>query len=124
MGDWCQFGIVRLKSDLLLQLRVGELHRVRPAASPNDRVHGHNDYWDGYVFLRPRRTGGKPTDVDGDEQMMMISICKSMPDLHVTIEDMVAEVRSDVETCRFSVLFLRLGKRTRSQIEVFARLAK
>ena len=32
-GRLCQFGIVRLKSDLLLQLRLGELHRVRPAAS-------------------------------------------------------------------------------------------
>ena len=34
--------------------------------------------------------GGKPTSVDGDEQMM-IAMYKSMPDLHVTIEDMIAE---------------------------------
>ena len=40
--------------------------------------------------------GGKPTGVDGDEQMM-IAMYKSMPDLHVTIEEMVAEGRqSDV----------------------------
>jgi hypothetical protein len=32
---------------------------------------------------------GKPTGVDGDEQMM-IAMYKSMPDLHVTIEEMVA----------------------------------
>ena len=34
--------------------------------------------------------GGKPTGVEGDEQMM-IAMYKSMPDLHVTIEDMIAE---------------------------------
>lgn len=34
--------------------------------------------------------GGKPTGVDGDEQMM-IAMYKSMPDLDVTIEEMVAE---------------------------------
>ena len=34
--------------------------------------------------------GGKPTDVDGDEQMM-INMYKTMPDLHLMIEDMVAE---------------------------------
>ena len=41
--------------------------------------------------------GGKPTGVDGDEQMM-IAMYKSMPDLHVTIEDMVAE--GDKVMCR------------------------
>ena len=34
--------------------------------------------------------GGKPTDVVGDEQMM-VGMYKVMPDLHLTIEDMVAE---------------------------------
>ena len=33
---------------------------------------------------------GKPTGVDGDEQMMIV-MYKSMPDLHVTIEEMVAK---------------------------------
>jgi len=34
--------------------------------------------------------GGKPTGVEGDEQMMM-GMYKAMPDLHLTIEDMIAE---------------------------------
>jgi predicted ester cyclase len=34
--------------------------------------------------------GGKPTGVDGDEQMML-SMYKAMPDLHLTIEEMIAE---------------------------------
>jgi predicted ester cyclase len=33
---------------------------------------------------------GKPTGVDGDEQMM-IAMHRSMPDLRLTIEDMIAE---------------------------------
>src|SRR5215475_5054953 len=41
--------------------------------------------------------GGKPTGVDGDEQMM-IAMYNSMPDLRVTIEDMVAE--GDKVMCR------------------------
>jgi predicted ester cyclase len=41
--------------------------------------------------------GGKPTGVDADEQMM-IAMYKSMPDLHVTIEEMVAE--GDKVMCR------------------------
>lgn len=41
--------------------------------------------------------GGKPTGVQGDEQLMM-AMYKSMPDLHVTIEDMVAE--GDKVVCR------------------------
>jgi len=41
--------------------------------------------------------GGKPTGIDGDEQMMIV-MYKSMPDLHVTIEDMVAE--GDKVMCR------------------------
>lgn len=41
--------------------------------------------------------GGKPTSVDGDEQMML-AMYKSMPDLHLTIEDMIAE--GDKVMCR------------------------
>ena len=49
---------------------------------------------DFYDHLGP---GGKPTGIDGDEQMMIV-MYKSMPDLHVTIEDMVAE--GDKVMCR------------------------
>jgi predicted ester cyclase len=41
--------------------------------------------------------GGKPTDLAGDEQMM-IAMYKSMPDLRVTIEDIIAE--GDKVMCR------------------------
>ena len=41
--------------------------------------------------------GGKPTDVQGDEQMM-IAMYKAMPDLHLTIEEMIAE--GDKVVCR------------------------
>jgi hypothetical protein len=41
--------------------------------------------------------GGKPTDVAGDEQMML-AMYTSMPDLHLSIEDMVAE--GDKVVCR------------------------
>jgi predicted ester cyclase len=41
--------------------------------------------------------GGKPTGVNGHEQMM-IAMYKSMPDLHLTIEDMIAE--GDKVVCR------------------------
>ncbi len=41
--------------------------------------------------------GGKPTGVDGDEQMML-GMYKAMPDLRLTIEDMVAE--GDKVVCR------------------------
>ena len=41
--------------------------------------------------------GGKPTGVDGDEQMM-INMYKAMPDLHLTIEEMIAE--GDKVVCR------------------------
>lgn len=41
--------------------------------------------------------GEKPTDLAGDEQMM-VGVYKTMPDLHVTIEDMVAE--GDKVVCR------------------------
>jgi predicted ester cyclase len=41
--------------------------------------------------------GGKPAGVEGDEQMM-IAMYKSMPDLRLTIEDMIAE--GDKVMCR------------------------
>jgi predicted ester cyclase len=41
--------------------------------------------------------GGKPTGVDGDEQMML-GMYKAMPDLRLTIEDMIAE--GDKVMCR------------------------
>jgi predicted ester cyclase len=41
--------------------------------------------------------GGKPTDMVGDEQMML-GMYHAMPDLHLTIEDMVAE--GDKVVCR------------------------
>ena len=41
--------------------------------------------------------GGNPTGVGGDEQMM-IAMYRSMPDLHLTIEDMIAE--GDKVVCR------------------------
>src|SRR3974390_2561575 len=41
--------------------------------------------------------GGQPTGVDGDEQMMT-TMYPSMPDLHLTIEDMLAE--GDRVVCR------------------------
>lgn len=41
--------------------------------------------------------GGKPTGVEGDEQMML-SMYKAMPDLHLNIEDMIAE--GDKVVCR------------------------
>ena len=41
--------------------------------------------------------GGKPTGVDGDEQMIL-AMYKVMPDLYLTIEDMIAE--GDKVVCR------------------------
>ena len=41
--------------------------------------------------------GGKPAGVDGDEKMML-AMYKSMPDLHLEIEDMIAE--GDKVLCR------------------------
>jgi predicted ester cyclase len=41
--------------------------------------------------------GGMPTGVDGDEQMML-KLYQAMPDLHLTIEDMIAE--GDKVMCR------------------------
>jgi predicted ester cyclase len=41
--------------------------------------------------------GGKPAGVDADEKMML-AMYQSMPDLHLTVEDMVAE--GDKVVCR------------------------
>jgi predicted ester cyclase len=41
--------------------------------------------------------GGKPTDLAGDEQMML-GMYKAMPDLKLTIEDLIAE--GDKVVCR------------------------
>jgi len=41
--------------------------------------------------------GGKPTGIEGDEQMML-GMYKAMPDLHLTIEEMIAE--GDKVVCR------------------------
>lgn len=41
--------------------------------------------------------GGKPTGIDGDEQMML-GMYKTMPDLRMTIEDIIAE--GDRVMCR------------------------
>jgi predicted ester cyclase len=41
--------------------------------------------------------GGKPTDLNGDEQMML-GMYRAMPDLRLTIEDMLAE--GDKVMCR------------------------
>lgn len=41
--------------------------------------------------------GGRPTDLAGDEQMM-VGMYKAMPDLQVTIEEMIAE--GDKVVCR------------------------
>lgn len=41
--------------------------------------------------------GGKPTDLKGDEEMM-VGMYKAMPDLHLIVEDMVAE--GDKVVCR------------------------
>ena len=49
------------------------------------------------VFYDHDGPGGKPTDADGDEQMM-IAMYPSMLDLHLTIEDLIAE--GDKVVCR------------------------
>lgn len=41
--------------------------------------------------------GGKPAGIEGDERMM-IGMYKAMPDLHLTIEDLIAE--GDKVVCR------------------------
>lgn len=41
-------------------------------------------------FLDHDGPGGKPADIDGDEQMM-IAMHKTMPDLEIYVEEMIAE---------------------------------
>ena len=48
-------------------------------------------------FIDHDGPGGKPTGVEGDERMML-GMYKAMPDLHLTIEEMVAE--GDRIVCR------------------------
>jgi len=48
-------------------------------------------------FLDHNGPGGKPAGLDADEQMMQ-AMYKSMPDLHVTIDDIIAE--DDKVMCR------------------------
>lgn len=60
--------------------------------------------------------GGKPTGVDGDEQMMM-SMYKAMPDLHLTIEDMIAE--GDKVMCRNIWLWTDTASRKKMQFHGF-----
>jgi len=48
-------------------------------------------------FLDHDGPGGKPTGVEGDEHMML-GMYQAMPDLHLTIEDMIAE--GDKVMCR------------------------
>jgi predicted ester cyclase len=48
-------------------------------------------------FLDHDGPGGKTTDANGDE-LMMLGMYKTMPDLHLTIEEMIAE--GDKVVCR------------------------
>lgn len=48
-------------------------------------------------FLDHDGQGGKPTDIDGDEKMM-IAMYKTMPDLRIHVEEMIAE--GDKVVCR------------------------
>lgn len=48
-------------------------------------------------FLDHDGPGGRPTGVEGDEAMMR-AMYEAMPDLHLTIEDMIAE--ADKVVCR------------------------
>ena len=59
---------------------------------------------------------GKPTGVDGDEQMM-IAMYKSIPDLYVTIEEMVA--KGDKVMCRNIWRFTDTASRQKMQFQGF-----
>jgi predicted ester cyclase len=60
--------------------------------------------------------GGKPTGVDGDEQMML-AMYNAMPDLRVTIEDMIAE--GDKVVCRNTWRWTDTGSGKRMQFHGF-----
>jgi predicted ester cyclase len=60
--------------------------------------------------------GGKPAGVAGDEQMML-AMHRSMPDLHVTIEDMIAE--GDKVMCRNVWRFTDTVSRKKMQFRGF-----
>jgi predicted ester cyclase len=60
--------------------------------------------------------GGKPTGVDGDEQMML-AMYNAMPDLRLTIEDMIAE--GDKVMCRNIWRWTDTGSGKRMQFHGF-----
>src|SRR5260370_28988614 len=60
--------------------------------------------------------GGKPTGVDGDEQMML-TMYNAMPDLRLTIEDMIAE--GDKVMCRNIWRWTDTGSGKRMQFHGF-----
>jgi predicted ester cyclase len=60
--------------------------------------------------------GGRPTGVAGDEQMML-AMHRSMPDLHLTIEDMIAE--GDKVMCRNVWRFTDIASRKKMQFRGF-----
>ena len=61
-------------------------------------------------FLDHDGPGGKPTNLTGDEQMMA-GMYKVMPDLHLTIEDMIAEDDRVVVRNRWTATDQRSGKK-------------
>ena len=64
--------------------------------------------------------GGKPTGVEGDLEMML-GMYEKMPDLHVTIEDMIAE--GDKVMCRNSWRWTDSGTKKRMQFRGFVLVA-
>ena len=60
--------------------------------------------------------GGKPTGVEGDLRMML-GMYEKMPDLHVTIEDMIAE--GDKVMCRNIWRWTDTGTKKRMQFRGF-----
>jgi len=59
-------------------------------------------------FIDHDGPGGKPAGVEGDEQMML-AMYQSMPDLRITVEDMIAE--GDKVMCRNVWRWTVSGKR-------------
>jgi predicted ester cyclase len=64
--------------------------------------------------------GGKPTGVDGDEQMM-IAMYRSMPNLHLQIEHMIAG--NDKVMCRKRLAVDRLNVGTEDAVSWFCAVA-
>jgi predicted ester cyclase len=67
-------------------------------------------------FLDHDGPGGKPTGVEGDEQMML-AMYQSMPDLRITIEEMIAE--GDKVVCRNIWRWTDPGSRKKMQFHGF-----